>query len=428
MRRAFTVPGFGRLYVGTTASMVGDSLMLIVMSMWVKTLTGSNGAAGLTFLWLTLPALVAPLFGTIVDRLPRRPFLVVTNLLSAVAMLPLLLVDGAEDVWVIYAVAFLYGISFVVVPAALNGLLKEMLPEDALVEANASMSLTREALRLVGPLAGAAMFAVGSGRLVAVIDAASFVVAALVIASIRIEEERPERVPMHWAAEVAEGAQHIRRTPLLLHPTVAVALCLLVLGFSESAIYAIVDAFDKPVEFVGPILTVQGIGAITAGILASRIIRRLGEPRALVAGLLVLATGLAVIVVAGEVWELLVGTAVLGAGIPLLIVAFNTILQKQTPGRLMGRVSTTVEVFTTTPQAISIATGALLVTLLDYRVIFSAMVLGTLVGAGYLLVALRGRMDLPAGTAGEDQPTEAVLPESVLPGTLVEPRLPDAAG
>jgi hypothetical protein len=56
------------------------------------------------------------------------------------------------------------------------------------------------------------------------------------------------------------------------------------------------------------------------------------------------------------------------------------------------------------------------------------MVLGTLVGAGYLLVALRGRMDLPAATAGEDQPTEAVLPESVLPGTLVEPRLPDAAG
>ena len=56
MRRAFAVPGFGRLYVGTTASMVGDSLMLIVMSMWVKTLTGSNGAAGLTFMFLTLPA------------------------------------------------------------------------------------------------------------------------------------------------------------------------------------------------------------------------------------------------------------------------------------------------------------------------------------------------------------------------------------
>jgi MFS family permease len=420
MRRSFTVPGFGRLYVGTTASMVGDSLMLIVMSMWVKTLTGSNGAAGLTFLFLTLPALLGPLLGLMVDRVPRRPFLVVANVLSAVAMLPLLLVRGEQDVWVIYAVAFLYGVSFVVVPAALNGLLKEMLPEDVLVEANASLSLTREALRLVGPVAGAAMFAIGSGKLVALIDAVSFLVAALVIWTVKLEEERPERVPMHWAAEVAEGARHIRRTPLLLHPTIALALCLLVLGFSESAVYAVVEAFDKPVEFVGPVLTVQGVGAIAAGLLASRVIKRLGEPRTLVAGLVVLATGLAVIAVAQQVWELLAGTVVLGAGIPLLIVAFNTILQKQTPGHLMGRVSTTTEVLTTTPQALSIALGALLVTLVDYRVIFVLMAAGTLVGAAYLVVALRGRMTPPV--AGTAEPVDVpVIPGSVLPETVVEP-------
>lgn len=420
MRRAFTIPGFGRLYAGTTASMVGDSLMLIVMSMWVKTLTGSNGAAGLTFLFLTLPALFAPVFGTLVDRVPRRPFLVVANVASAAAMLPLLLVRGEEDVWVIYAVAFLYGISFVVVPAALNGLLKEMLPEDVLVEANASLSLTREALRLVGPIAGAAMFALGSGKLVAVLDAVSFLIAGLVIWAIRVEEQRPERVPMHWAAEVAEGARHIRRTPLLLHPSIALAMCLLVLGFSESAVYAVVEAFDQPVEFVGPLLTVQGVGAIAAGIVASRIIRSLGEPRSLVAGLVVLATGLGVIVVAQEVWQLLAGTVVLGAGIPLLIVSFNTILQKQTPGHLMGRVSTTTEVLTTTPQALSIALGALLVTVVDFRVIFALMTVGTLLGAAYLVVALRGRMAAPV--PGEsDRVDVPVIPGSVLPETVVDP-------
>ena len=48
--------------------MFGDSLMLIVLSMWVKTLTGSNGAAGLTFLAMTAPALLAPLLGYVVDR------------------------------------------------------------------------------------------------------------------------------------------------------------------------------------------------------------------------------------------------------------------------------------------------------------------------------------------------------------------------
>ena len=403
MRRAFTVPGFPKLYAGTTSSMLGDSLMLIVMSMWVKSLTGSNAAAGLTFLFLTLPALVGPLFGYVVDRVRRRPFLVVANLLSAVAVLPLVLVDGAEDVWLVYVVAFLYGISFVVVPAALNALMKEMLPEDALVDANASLSLTREALRLVGPVMGAGLFAYGGGALVAVLDAATFVVAALVIWSIRVDEQAPAPAEHHWRSEVAEGARHIRRTPLLLHPTLALALCLLVLGFSESAIYAVIDAFDKPVEFVGPVLTTQGAGAIAAGLLASRIIRRWGEPRVLVAGLLTLAAGLGVAAGAVAVWQLLVGTAVLGAGVPLMIVSWTTILQKQTPGRLMGRVSTTAEVLVTTPQALSIALGALLVTVWDWRVIFVVMAAGTVLGATYLLLTLRGRLGVMA--APEPEPT-----------------------
>ena len=131
MRAAFRTPGFTRLYAGLTASMLGDSLMLIVLSMWVKKLTDSNAAAGLTFLWLTIPALLAPLLGYVVDRVPRRAFLVAVNLGSAVAMMPLLLVRDASDVWIIYTVAFVYGVSFVVVPAALNGLLKRVPRGDA---------------------------------------------------------------------------------------------------------------------------------------------------------------------------------------------------------------------------------------------------------------------------------------------------------
>ncbi len=417
MKAAFATRGFKRLYLGLTASMFGDSLMLIVLSMWVKSLTGSNGAAGITFLFLVLPSLFGPLLGTVVDRVKRRPFLVVANLVSAVAVLPLLLVRDASDVWIIYTVSFLYGISFVVVPAALNGLLKDLLPEEVLVDANASLSVTREALRLVGPLAGASLFALVGGGAVALVDGVSFVVAALSVLALTVVEAQHPHERMHWWAEVAAGARHIRRTPLLLHPTIALGLCLLVLGFSESAVYAVVDAFGKPVEFVGPILTVQGVGAIVSGLTASRVIRALGEARAIIVGLGVLAVGLAGVAVAVEVWQLLVATAVLGAGIPLILVAYTTLLQKQTPGHLMGRVSTTTEVLTTTPQAVSIATGALLVTLVDYRLIFALMVVGSLVGAVYLAGALRGRLTAPA-----DGP--AVGPVT---GPVVEPLAPKPA-
>ncbi len=167
MRAAFARPGFGRLYAGLSTSMLGDSIMLLVLSMWVKTLTGSNAQAGLTFFFMVIPSLFAPLLGVWIDRVRRRPLLVWGNVASAFVVLPLVLVRDAGDVWLVWTVAFLYGVSFVVLPAALNGLLKELMPDDLLVDANASLQTTKEAFRLFGPLVGAALFAWTGGWLVA---------------------------------------------------------------------------------------------------------------------------------------------------------------------------------------------------------------------------------------------------------------------
>ncbi len=172
-----------------------------------------------------------------------------------------------------------------------------------------------------------------------------------------------------------------------------------------------VDAFGHPVSFVGPLLTAQGAGAVSVGLVSSRVVRRVGEPAAVVVGLLVTAVGLLGVVVAAQTWQLLVTVAVLGGGIPLIFVAFNTLLQKQTPGRLMGRVSASVEVLVTTPQALSIGVGAVLVGLLDYRVIFALMAAGTTVAAGYLAVTLRSVLGSPV-------PGEAAV---VIPGRVLPP-------
>ena len=141
MRAAFAQPGFTRLFAGLSTSMLGDSIMLLVLSIWVKTLTGSSAMAGFTFFFMCIPAIFAPLVGVWIDRMKRKPMLVWGNVLSAVAVLPLLLVRDADDVWIIWTVAGLYGISFVVLPAGLNGLLKELMPEQMLVDANSSIRL-----------------------------------------------------------------------------------------------------------------------------------------------------------------------------------------------------------------------------------------------------------------------------------------------
>ena len=395
MRKAFQQTGFTRLFAGLSTSMFGDSVLLLVLSMWVKTLTGSNGAAGLTFFWMVVPALFAPLYGMYVDRVRHKPLLVWGNLASALMVLPLLLVRQAGDVWIIYLVAFLYGISFVVLPAGLNGLLKEMIPADLLVEANSSVQTTKEGFRLIGPLVGAGLFGLFGGGVVAAVDALTFVVAALIIASIPLRESRPERSEQHWWHEMTGGIRHLVHDPVLRHTLVAFALMLIVIGFTEASIYAVLDFFGKPPTFAGIVVTVQGVGAIAGGVTATGWVRRLGEAGTVTVGMALLALGLAIVALTSNLWVTLAGVVVFGYALPLTFIAFMTMLQRRTPHALMGRVSAAVETVMGAPQAISLALGALLVTLLDYHVIFAIMAASTGSAVLYLLIFLRGRLFRP---------------------------------
>jgi MFS family permease len=367
------------------------------------TLTDSNAMAGFTFFFMVLPALGAPLLGVWVDRLPRKPILVWGNLASAAAVLPLVLVRDEGDVWLIWAVAFLYGVSFVVLPAAVNGLLKELLPEELLVDANSGLATFKEGFRLFGPLVGAAIFATAGGWLVAVVDAASFVVAAAFIATIRVTEAAaPPRTG--FRDEVGAGLRFLVSDRVLRNVLVGLGASILVIGFFESSIYALIDAFDRAPTFAGVLVTVQGVGAVAGGLTASRLVRRLGEVAATATGLAAMALSTAVVALARDLTVVFAGVVILGIAIPWTFVAFTTLMQRRTPGHLIGRVSATVDVVLSTPQAVSLALGSLLVSLLDYRTIFWIIAAVMTAGALQIATTLRDqiRADIRSGGTPQD--------------------------
>ena len=82
-----------RVYlIGQSFSLFGDTAIFLALGIWVKELTHSNADAGLTFLFLPLAALFAPLAGMVVDRVRRRPTLVCVNFVSAALVMLLLFV------------------------------------------------------------------------------------------------------------------------------------------------------------------------------------------------------------------------------------------------------------------------------------------------------------------------------------------------
>jgi len=429
VRQAFRQPGFTRLYAGLTTSMFGDSVMLLVLSMWVKTVTGSNALAGLTFFFMVIPVLFAPLLGPWIDRVERQPLLVWGHLASGVGVLPLVLVRGEGQVWIIWAVAMLYGLSFVVLPAALNGLLKELMPEEMLVDANSSLQTTKKSFRLFGPLIGALLFTWLGGWAVAVLDASSFVLAAVVIATISVVEQAPEREESHFWHQMTAGMRHLAAEPVLKHVLIGFGLCILVFGFAESAVYALLDAFDKPAAWVSAIVTAQGVGAIGGGLSSSTVVRRIGEVAGCVVGLAVAAVSILVMGLVGQFWLVLAMATMMGAAMPLITVAFMTLVQRRTPLAIMGRVSVAAETVMAVPQAVSLALGSLLVVLLSYHVILSIMGVVTLLAATYIVVLLRHQIADDVRRPGAAVPVVAdaatplpsVADASILPATTVEP-------
>lgn len=388
MRAAFSRPGFALLYAGLATSMLGDSVMLLVLSMWVKTLTGSNALAGLTFFFMVIPSIAAPVLGIWVDRLPLKAVLVWGSAVSAVAVLPLVLVRDAGDLWLIWTVAFLYGISFVVLPAALNGLLKDLMPDELLVEANSALQTTKEGFRLFGPLVGAALFASFGGWAVALLDAASFLLAAGLVAAIRLEEQPLVRDESPFWDQLTAGVRFLGTDRVLKHVLVGFGAMILVIGFFEASIYALLDAFDRPATYAGFLVTVQGVGAVAGGLLSSRVVRAVGEVGALVVGLLLLAMATLAAALAPDIGVVLGCLVVMGFGLPVTFVAFMTLMQRRSPRELIGRVSGAVEVLMATPQAISLAVGSVLVSLLSYRQIFVVIAVAIAVGAAYIAIRL----------------------------------------
>jgi MFS family permease len=385
---------------GWTLSVFGDWAMFIVLGVWAKDLTGSNSAAGLVFFALTLPSLFSPVAGLVVDRLSRRRVMIWTYSAEALVVLLLLFVHDRGDLWLLYAVVVFYGAAGTFAASARSALMTVILPRELLGDANGMFQTVREGLRLIAPLAGAGIYAATGGGTVAILDSASFVAVVVALLFLRTPEPKFERDEHDLIAELLAGARHILRTPVLAQIILTCGVCLLVVGFAETVIFAVLDqGLHRPTSFFGVLSSLQGVGAIAGGVTASRVLRRLGDVKLVGLGMGLFALG-DVTFVSSSLPLVLVGIAISGAGVAWLIVGFGTAIQTRTPDRLQGRVFSAADTIISTPQTVSIALGAILVTVLDYRVL--VVVMAVVVAACCVYLVSRRRVETAVIPAAEE--------------------------
>jgi MFS family permease len=374
------------LLVGQSLSLFGDRAMYLALSVWVKTLTGSNAAAGLVFFVLAAPGLIAPAFGLVVDRLRKRPLMIATDLSIGLVLLSLLFVHDRANVWIIYVVTFLYGAAGFLFTSAQSALLTQMLPEERLGDANAVLQTASEGSRLVAPLIGAGLYAAFGGQAVAALDASTFLASAACLAVLRLREVRPVAPAHHILVQLSAGITHIQRRPGLRRIVLTVAATLLVVGFVETAIFAVLqEGLHRPPAFLGVLSAMQGVGAIAGAVGAARLLKRVGDARTVAIGILLFGFGDAFFLVPNVV-AVGVGIAIAGAGLSFAVVGFGTAIQLRTPPELQGRVYSAADTVVGTPQIVSIALGAAILSVVDYRVSIAIMAVVTALCGGYLAV------------------------------------------
>ena len=392
-----------RLYLsGQVMSLLGDGALWLAMGIWIKVLTGSSSAAGLSFFALALGSLCGPFGGMLADKVRRRPLLIATNLATAGLVLLLLLVRDRDQVWLIYAVMFGYGVSGSILGPAQTALVQAIVPAELLGEANSVLQTAQQGLRLVTPLAGAGLFAVFGPAPVIIGDAATFLVAVATLVAIRLRERHPAPSGQRWLAELTAGAHHIAGTIVLRQLTITAAVVVTAYGLSETVIFAVVSqGLHRPTTFLGILVAAQGAGAIAAGLAAAPLMGRLTEGMLAGLGMIIAAAGF-LLLIPSQLPAVLAGSVLLGGSISWIIVGIMTLFQRRTPPELMGRTDAAFTIAYTLPQTMAIALGAGLIALLNYRI---------------LLLAIAGLMALAAGylcTRREQRPTADAQPRPVM--------------
>jgi hypothetical protein len=360
-----------RLYlVGSGVSFFGDMALSLAAGVWVKTITGSSAAAGFVSVCVYAPSLVGPLGGLIVDRVRRRALLVRLNAIAAVLVLALLAVRSASDVWVVYVIMTGYGLHLVLSGPATNALFTQMLPEQLRQRVNGWQLGLQESGRLLAPLIGAALFAAMGGGAVAVIDSVTFVIAACMIVSLRVADTPPVReVQRHLRTEFSAGFAYLWHRRELRHLLLAGVAGMGISGVLVAAQYSLVEGVDKPPAFLGVFSGLLGAGSIAASLLSSSVLRRFGEHRLAVMGLVDLALG-TLLYATGWLPAALLGSLVLGFALPWLFLAVLAITQREAPTQLQGRVSAAVIFALFGPQAPLQALGALAIAEFSYRQLY----------------------------------------------------------
>ena len=333
---------FRYLFLGQTASAIGDRVVVVALALFITQRTGSPTDLGLVLGAQTLPLVTLLLLGGVwADRLPRHRIMVATDLTRAAlhTVVAILIFAGTIQIWQLIVIEALFGAAQAFFQPAYSGLLPQTVPEELIQDARALTESTANLAFLIGPaLATALVLGIGAGEAFA-FDAATFVLSAVLLTRVRPRPRGEAPDPESVVQELRAGWREVRsRTWVWVTIVVfsGAVLCVYAQWYALAPVIAR-DVYGGAGVF-GLLEAVAGVGAVCGGLLG--ISWRPARP--LFAGmLLVLAWPVqdGVFALGAPLALVVVCAFATGFGFSLLMIWWETALARHIPASALSRVS-----------------------------------------------------------------------------------------
>ena len=252
-REALAVPEFRAVFISQGLSLIGDHVARIAIALLVYGRTGSAFAASATYgcsflTWL----LGGPFLSALADRHRRRRIMIITDL-ARCALIALLLVPH-PPLWLVFGVLVAVGLLAPPFESARSALLPDIVTGELYVAGNALINTTIQGAQVAGFFLGGLLVAALSVSGALALDAATFLISAVVLLLAIAERPVAERERGGLWQDVVSGVQFLRGNPYL-RGLLAYGVLAAVVAIVPEGLAVVVAGEDGDGAFAAGVLT-----------------------------------------------------------------------------------------------------------------------------------------------------------------------------
>ena len=411
LKELLRIPDFRRLWTAQAISFFGDSLTIFGLLFLTQRLTGNAASVAGVLIAMSLPMLVVGLgAGVWVDRLDRKRVMIWSDVIRAMLVPVFLLVRSADQVWIIYVVAFLVASVSSFFSPARGALLPRIVGMDKLMAANSITESSRVLFGVLGTAAAGLLVGLFDGFEVAfTIDALTFLASAAMVAKIRTSGaiEAVDQSPDKTSAlsEFMAGMRVIGGSRLLTGMLVAAGITMFGLGAVNALLVPfVIGELELKETWFGLLEASQASSMILAGALAAVLAAKLKPTTVIPIALAVAGVVVGLFAGVSNVWQLGALLFVVGWFVTPLQASFATIVQTETPPELLGRTGSALNAAATASNVAAMAIAGGVAAVIGVRSVFVIGGVVVFISALVALLMVRGTKAATPAPTRDPQP------------------------